>query len=82
MMERTPSSLQIVAEEELAKVNKFKQSLSAEDRIIFTDLLDQCKLSTSAARPLASPVNKFPLLFLMLFVHHKKLIELENRMKE
>jgi hypothetical protein len=81
-MGRTIPSWRIVVEEELARMNKFKQALRAEDRIIFADLLDQCKLYASAAGTLASPVKEFPLLLSMLFVHHKKLTELEKRMKE
>ena len=81
-MGRTVPSWRIVVEEELDRMNKFKQALRSEDRIIFTDLLDQCKLYASAAGTLASPVKEFPLLLSMLFVHHKKLAELEKRMKE
>jgi hypothetical protein len=81
-MGRTVPSWRIVVEEELGRMNKFKQFLRAEDRIIFTDLLDQCKLYASAAGTLASSVKEFPLLLSMLFAHHKKLAELERRMKE
>jgi hypothetical protein len=81
-MGRTIPSWRVVVEEELARMNKFKQFLRAEDRIIFTDLLDQCKLYASAAGTLASSVKEFPLLLSMLFAHHKKLVELERRMKE
>ena len=81
-MGRTIPSWRIVVEEELGRMNKFKQFLRAEDRIIFTDLLDQCKLYASAAGTLASSVKEFPLLLSMLFAHHKKLTELERRMKE
>jgi len=81
-MGRTIPSWRIVVEEELGRMNKFKQFLRAEDRIIFTDLLDQCKLYASAAGTLASSVKEFPLLLSMLFAHHKKLAELERRMKE
>jgi hypothetical protein len=63
-------------------MNKFKQFLRAEDRIIFEDLMNQCKLYASAAGVLASSVKEFPLLLSMLFAHHKKLIELESQMKE
>jgi len=81
-MGRTIPSWRIVVEEELARMSKFKQFLRAEDRVIFTDLLDQCKLYASAAGTLASSVKEFPLLLSMLFAHHKKLAELERRMKE
>jgi hypothetical protein len=81
-MGRTIPSWRIVVEQELAKMNKFGQFLRAEDRIIFEDLMNQCKLYASAAGVLASSVKEFPLLLSMLFAHHKKLIELESQMKE
>ncbi|MCJ7455802.1 hypothetical protein MUP07_03540 [Candidatus Bathyarchaeota archaeon] len=81
-MGRTIPSWRIVVEQELTKMNKFKQFLRAEDRIIFEDLMNQCKLYASAAGVLASSVKEFPLLLSMLFAHHKKLIELESQMKE
>ncbi|MGB9023984.1 MAG: hypothetical protein WCC94_11205 [Candidatus Bathyarchaeia archaeon] len=81
-MGRTIPSWRIVVEQELTKMNKFKQFLRAEDRIIFEDIMNQCKLYASAAGVLASSVKEFPLLLSMLFAHHKKLIELESQMKE
>jgi len=81
-MGRTIPSWRIVVEQELAKMNKFKQFLRVEDQIIFEDLLNQCKLYASAAGVLASSVKEVPLLLSMLFAHHKKLTELESRMKE
>ena len=81
-MGRTIPSWRITVEQELARMNKFKQFLRAEDRIVFEDLLNQCKLYASSAGALASSVKEFPLLLSMLFAHHKKLVELERRMKE
>jgi len=68
-MGRTIPSWRIIVEEELAKMNKFKQFLRAEDQIIFADLLNQCKLYASAAGALAAPLKEFPLLLSMLFAH-------------
>ena len=81
-MGRTIASWRIVVDQELAKLSKFEQFLRAEDQIVFEDLLNQCKLYASAAGALASSVKEFPLLLAILFVHHKKLAELERRMKE
>jgi hypothetical protein len=81
-MGRTIPSWRIIVDQELAKLSKFKQFLRAEDQIIFEDLLNQCKLYASAAGALASSVKEFPLLLAILFAHHKKLTELERRMKE
>jgi hypothetical protein len=81
-MGRTIPSWRIIVDQEIAKLNKFKQFLRAEDQVIFEDLLTQCKLYASAAGVLASSVKEFPLLIAMLFAHHKKLTELERRVKE
>jgi hypothetical protein len=80
-MGRTIHFWRIVVEQELAKVNKFKQFLGTEDRAIFEDLLNRCKLYASAAGVLASSVKGFPLLLSMLLAHHKKLTEVERQMK-
>ena len=81
-MGRTIPSWRIIVDQELAKLNKFKQFLRAEDQIVFEDLLTQCKLYASAAGVLASSVKEFPLLIAILFAHHKKLTELERKMRE
>ena len=81
-MGRTIPSWRIIVDQELARLSKFKQFLRAEDQIVFEDLLNQCKLYASAAGVLASPVKEFPLLFAILFAHHKRITELERRMKE
>lgn len=79
-MGRTIPSWRTVVEGETERLKKFRDSLRLEDRAIFEDLLNQCKLHASAASSLASPVKEFPLLLSMLFAHHKKLTELERRL--
>ena len=81
-MGRTIPSWRIVVDEELARMSKFKQFLRAEDRAVFDDLLVQCRLYASAAGVVASPVREVPLLLSMIFAQHKRLAELESRMKE
>lgn len=81
-MGRTIPSWRIIVDQELAELNKFKQFLRVEDQIVFEDLLTQCKLYASAAGVLASSVKEFPLLIAILFAHHKKLTELERKMRE
>jgi hypothetical protein len=80
-MGRTIPSWRMVVEAELSKMKKFRDSLRLEDKLIFEDLLNQCKLYASAASSLASPVKEVPLMMSMLFAHHKKLAELERRLK-
>jgi hypothetical protein len=77
-MGRTIPSWRIVVEEELAKMDRFKQFLRTEDRAVFEDLLNQCKLYAPQAGTLASPVNEVPLLLSMIFAQHKKFVELEK----
>jgi len=81
-MGRTIPSWRMVAEAEVEKMKKFRDSLRLEDKIIFEDLLNQCKLYASAASSLASPVKEMPLIISILFAHHKKLTELEKRLSE
>jgi hypothetical protein len=81
-MGRTIPSWRIVVDEELARLARFKEFLRAEDRTVFEDLLSQCRLYASAAGVLASAVREVPLLLSMVFAQHKRLIELEKRMKE
>ena len=69
----------MVVEAEVEKLKKFKDSLRSEDKLIFEDLLNQCKLYASAAGAMASPVKEVPLIFSILLAHHKKLTDLEKR---
>ena len=81
-MGRTIPSWRMVAEAEVEKMRKFRDSLRLDDKIIFEDLLNQCRLYASAASSLASPVKEMPLIMSVLFAHHKKLTELEKRLNE
>jgi hypothetical protein len=81
-MGRTIPSWRIVVDEELAKIARFKQFLRAEDRVVFDDLITQCRLYSSSAGVLASSIREVPLLLSMVFAQHKKLMELEKRLKE
>ena len=80
MMGRTILSWRMVVEDEIERLKKFRDSLRLEDKKIFEDLLDQCRLYASAASSLASPVKEVPLMISILFAHHKKLMELERRL--
>ena len=82
MMGRTIPSWRMVAEAEVEKMKKFRDSLRFDDKTIFDDLLNQCKLYASAASSLTSPVKEMPLIISILFAHHKKLAELEKKLKD
>jgi hypothetical protein len=72
----------MVVEAELEKLKKFRDSLRLEDKLIFEDLMNQCKLYASAASSLAHPIKEVPLIISMLFAHHKKIAELEKKVNK
>ncbi len=78
-MGRTIPSWRMIVEEELGKLRRFREVLSLEDKAIFDDLLNQCRLYASYASTMASPVKEIPLIISILFAQHKQLTELERR---
>jgi len=68
----------MVVQAELGRYKKFRNALSSEDKAIFEDMLNQCKLYASAASTLASPLKEVPLIISMLFAQQKKIVELEK----
>jgi hypothetical protein len=71
----------MVVEGELEKLKWFRAFLRSDDKEVFDDLLNQCRLYASFAGTMASPVKESPLLMSMLFGQHKRLVELEKRIK-
>lgn len=69
----------MVVEVELEKLKRFRQFLRSEDKEVFDDLLNQCRLYASYGSTMALPVKEIPLLMSMLFGQHKRLMELERR---
>ena len=81
-MGRTIPPWRIIVEQEIATMSRFKQFLGPEDRAVFDNLLNQCKLYAPEAGVLASPVKEVALLLSMIFGQHKRLTELEKRLNE
>jgi len=71
----------MIVEDELGKLKRFREFLRSEDKEVFDDLLNQCRLYASYASSMASPVKEIPLIVSMLFGQHKRLMELERRIK-
>ena len=69
----------MVVEAEISKLKKFQDFLPAEDKLVFQDLLEQCKLYAPYASAMASPNREIPLLISMLFGQHKRIMELEKK---
>ena len=81
-MGRTTSSWRIEVGEETSRLSRFKQFLSAEDRVVFDDLLAQCKLYAPYTGCLATPVKEVPLLLSTIFAQHKRLLQLERLLSD
>jgi hypothetical protein len=81
-MGRKTLSRSIIIEQKTAELSRFKQFLGPEDRVVFDDLLSQCKLYAAEGGLLASPVKEVPLLLSMIFAQHKRLTELETRLSK
>jgi hypothetical protein len=82
LMGRTMPSWRIIVQEEITRMARFRQFLRAEERAVFDDLLAQCRLYASAAGVMASSIKEVPLLLSMIFAQHKRLVEIEKRVKE
>ena len=80
-MGRTIPSWRMVVEAEVEKLKRFQEFLRQEDKAVFEDMLNQCRLLASAASVMASPIKQVPLIISMLFAHHKKLVEIEKRLE-
>jgi hypothetical protein len=76
---RTIPSWRMVVEDELVKLKRFRDHLRTEDKAVFDDLLNQCRLYASYAGSTASPVKEIPLILSIMFGQHKRLLELEER---
>ncbi len=68
----------MVVERELEWMSNFGTFLRAQDKIIFEDMMLQCKLYASYASTLASPIKEVPLLISIMYGQHKMLWEHER----
>jgi hypothetical protein len=71
----------MVVEDELRNLKGFREHLRTEDKEVFDDLLNQCRLYASYAGSMASPVREIPLILSILFGQHKRLVELEEKLQ-
>ena len=78
-MGRTIPSWRMIVEDELGKLKRFREFLRSQDKEVFDDLLNQCRLYASYAGSMTSPVREVPLIISILFAQHKRLMELEER---
>lgn len=70
----------MVVNSEVERLKRFQNFLAGEDKVVFEDLLNQCKLFASYAGNMAMTIPEVPMIISMLFSHHKKLWQLEKRL--
>ena len=78
-MGRTMPSYRIALEEELNRWKRFQEVLRMDERAIFQDMTDECRRHASAAGALCSPVIAEAMFLTILFAHHRKLKELQEK---
>lgn len=71
----------MIVEDELGRLKRVREFLRSEDKEIFGDLLNQCRLYASYSGSMASPAKENPLVISTPFRQHKQLIELEERIR-
>ncbi len=81
-MGRTIPSWRAVLEEELRRWEKFRDGLRSEDRLIFEDLMNECRRCASAAGNATLPVKTEGMFLSLLFSHHKSLKELHDKIEQ
>jgi hypothetical protein len=79
MLGRTIPSWRTVIEQDLAELSRFREFLRSEDKEVFDDLLNECRLYASYASTMAYPIREIPLLMSILFGQHRRLMELERK---
>ena len=71
-----------VFDQELYELSRFSQFLRQDDRVVFDDLIAECRRYAPVGEVLPSPVRKMSLLFWMIFAQHRRITELESRLDE
>jgi len=75
-MGRTIPSWRIGLEEEFKRWKGFQGILRTEERIIFENLMDECRRYAAAAGAACFPLKSEGMFLSVLFAHHKRLKEL------
>ncbi len=65
--------------DELEQLKRFRAFLTSEDKKVFDDLMNQCKVYASYASTMVSSVKEVPFFMSMLFGQHKRIMELEKK---
>jgi hypothetical protein len=80
-MGRTIPAWRQVVNSEMDRMKKFADFLRPEDKVVFEDMMNQCKIYASYASTMASPVKEVPLMMSILFAQHKMLWKHEKQLR-
>lgn len=75
-MGRTIPSYRIMLERELERWKRFQDFLRIDERVVFEDMMNDCRRRASAAGAACFPVIADAMFLTILFAHHKALKEL------
>ena len=78
-MGRTIPSYRIMLEEEFKRWERFRDFLRIDERVIFEDMMDECRRHASAAGAGAFPSGTEGMFLSIVFSHHKALKGLRDK---
>ena len=81
-MGKTVPSYRVALEEELRRWSSFSKALRDEDRKMFEDMMNACRLYASASGAATIPIILEAMLMAILLSHHKTLKKIESKLRE
>jgi len=69
----------MIREETFKGWRRSQEPLGADEREIFENLMDECRRYASAAGAAVFPIKAEGIFLAIIFAHHKKLRELEDK---
>jgi hypothetical protein len=81
-MGRTIPSFRMALDEEVRAWKSFRDALRIDEREIFDDLMDQCRIRASAASAATRSTITEAMFMTLLFLHHKKIKRLQKLLEE
>jgi len=82
LMGRTIPSFRTALEEEFRAWKGFRNALRIDERELFDDLMDQCRLRASAASAATRPTITEAMFMTLFFLHHKMIRRLQKALEE
>jgi len=79
-MGKTVESYRMALEDEIRRWDGFAKALRSEDRTVFEELMDACRVSASAGSNATQPVIFEPMVMSILLFQQKKLSKLEKEL--